>query len=150
MHNKKDFTLLAVHIRHQYFLKDTGKAYCFLLWNKRFVNFPKSIIKDYQHDKEKHLHLFKVPLWHIIQNRLDSIVDDDYKELLPTNEKKRSRRPKDTLTPDMFAELTAEPSPTKNNLVIAVQRQAEMEEQGKQNIDTAIELIDGLDDEIPW
>lgn len=104
--SQEDWIKVTVHVYKEYFLKETDKAMCFKLWGKKFIAFPKSLLKNMTVDDE--MYTFTLPKWYIAEHSLKSIVDEQEKHLFPTK-KEQAERLQATLD---FSTTVSEPRPS--------------------------------------
>lgn len=101
-----NWTKILLTIPDKYYLKETEKAYCFKLWEKKFIAMPKKFVTRFFDDLS--YKAVELPHWYVAEHGLRSFVDEDIRDtLFPL--KGRKKKVVENDTPDMFSTVPATP-----------------------------------------
>jgi hypothetical protein len=90
-----DWNECFLTIWDKYHTNTTEKAYCFLLWEKKRIAFPKKFMKHFAHVGDQMM--FSMPKWYVREHKLQSLMDKEQKEA----EFPKKKKPGD-YTPSLF------------------------------------------------
>lgn len=125
MSQSEDFVMVDVVIYASDFVKETEKAWCFKVWGKKFIAFPKSILKNGPPLQSGGSYEFSLPVWFAREHSLKSLVVEDQRHLVKTKTELKKLE-KERLQPNLLASVPDVPAVTFTRSAPPIEEQGTM------------------------